>query len=224
MMVTWALPDGLRIEPRRAGAVAVGLRRAVMGRLPDPLPPEVSGHDAEDSPHVAYLPLLDAGSDRSSGQVVGLGVLAPPGRPELVELLRGSLLPGFPLMFRGTRLQLRPPRPGVRALDPAAWSAPARLWATATPIVLDRFSGRGNESAEISRACVHMGLPEPVAVATSRAPELPGAADLRPGDLPRRDNRPYTHATLEFPDPVTGPVLLGSQRYLGMGLCHPVKA
>lgn len=221
-LLTLALPTSLRIAPRSAGALTSVLRKAVMSRLPDPLPPEISGHEAEDSPHVAYLPLLDAGSKQTSGQVVGAGVLTP-NRPELVELLRSSLTDGFTLNFRGTRLKLRPSSEGHAALDPATWCEPARVWSTVTPIVLDRFSGRNKEPSELARTCVHSGLPEPLAVTTSRAPSVPGAADLRPNDLPRKEKRPYTHATLEFPAPIAGPLILGAQRYLGMGLFLPRK-
>lgn len=221
-LLTLALPTGLRIAPRSAGALTSVLRKAVMSRLPDPLPPEISGHEAEDCPHVGYLALLDAGSKQTSGQVVGAGVLTP-NRPELVGLLQASLADGFTVKFRGTSLKLRPPAGGRAALDPATWCEPARVWSTVTPIVLDRFSGRNNEPSELARTCVHLGLPEPVAVTTSRSPSVPGAADLRPNDLPRKERRPYTHATFEFPVPIAGPVLLGAQRYLGMGLCLPHK-
>ena len=35
--------------------------------------------------------------------------------------------------------------------------------------------------------------------------------------------RPQVHIWLRFPEPIVGPVLLGAGRYLGYGLCKPVK-
>ena len=88
-------------------------------------------------------------------------------------------------------------------------------------MVLDRFSGKGNESAEITRSCRTLGLPEPDRVQVDRNSWVRGGANSRPRDLPRKDKRPYTHLRVEFPVPVVGPVLLGAQRHLGMGLCQP---
>ena len=42
---------------------------------------------------------------------------------------------------------------------------------------------------------------------------LAGAADRSP--------RPLTHAEVEFPVPVRGPVLIGAGRYSGYGTCRP---
>jgi CRISPR-associated protein Csb2 len=134
-----------------------------------------------------------------------------------------ALTANFDLHLPGARLRLQR-RSGVGTpLDPAWWARPSRTWATVTPVVLDRFSGRGNEEAEIRRTCVHIGLPEPTVVTAARDPLVRGGASLGRGNLARQEKtpRPFTHVHLEFPNLVHGPVLLGSQRYLGMGLCVP---
>ncbi|MBK0869637.1 type I-U CRISPR-associated protein Cas5/Cas6 [Saccharopolyspora sp. HNM0986] len=226
-LLTLALPEGIRIAPRRAGMVAALLRKAVMSRVGDPLPPEISGHGAQDSPHVAYLPMLDAGRAGASGQVTGVGVLSPPGRADIAESIRDALLidQPFTLDFRGTRLRFRFPAPAEISLESSTWCASARVWTTVTPIVLNRFPGRGKVAAELARTCVRMGLGEPAAITVDRDPLTEGGVALGPADLPRRERtpRPFSHATIEFPDPIEGPLILGAQRYLGMGLCLPVK-
>ncbi|MCA1278263.1 type I-U CRISPR-associated protein Csb2 [Saccharopolyspora sp. 7B] len=226
-LLTFAFPDGISIAPRRAGKIGALLRQAVMSRMPDPLPPEVSGHDADHLQHVAYLPLLDAGRPAATGQITGVGVSVPAGSPDLATLLRDVLRArNFHLRLSRTSLPLQEPARNDPVLEPSRWTASSLRWSTVTPIVFDRFPGRGGENAELARACVHMGLPEPSRIATARDPFLPGAADLARRDLARQEPRPrpYTHATIEFPIAVTGPLLLGAQRYLGMGLLKPTSA
>ncbi|MGP4021003.1 type I-G CRISPR-associated protein Csb2 [Saccharopolyspora sp. 5N708] len=223
-MLTFGLPPGVRVAGRQSGALAACLRKAVMSRVPNPLPPEVSGHSADNRPHLAYLPLLDAGHPEARTEVLGVGLLFPVERPDLVDKVTAALGDSFELHLAGVRLPLRRGE-GSGPLNPQWWTRPSRCWATVTPMVLDRFSGTGKEEVEIRRACVHKGLPGPAAVTISRDPLVSGGAHLGRGDLARRERtpRPFTHARLEFPDPVAGPVLLGAQRYLGMGLCVPAQ-
>lgn len=54
-------------------------------------------------------------------------------------------------------------------------------------------------------------------------PLLPGAARLRQIDLPEKaQKRPFRHVAVTFERPVSGPLLLGAGRYLGVGLLAPV--
>lgn len=218
-MLAFSLPTGIHVAAKRVGVITSCLRKAVMKRTPDPLPPEISGHDAENRQHVAYLPLLDAGFPHSGGDITGVAVLSPPGRTDLAELISSALTtgPAFQLELGDARLRLRA---HPMATDLARWAGPSHTWTTVTPMVLDRFPGKGNEAAEIKRACVRAGLPEPVSVRTAHTPFVQGAADLGPRDFPRRETppRPYTHAELTFATQLQGPILLGSQRYLGMGV------
>ena len=67
-----------------------------------------------------------------------------------------------------------------------------------------------------------VGLPEPVEVQISNEPLLPGAARLRPADLPRQvKGRLFRHIAVTFDRRVAGPVLVGAGRYLGVGLLAP---
>ncbi|MGW1677948.1 type I-G CRISPR-associated protein Csb2 [Saccharopolyspora sp. NPDC002376] len=222
-MLTYAFPRGIRISGKMAGAVTGCLRKTVMSRVPDPIPPEINGHGADNQPHLAYLPLLDSGHPDADGDVIGVGVLVPDGRTDLVAAVDIALAESFELRLPGAHLRLRRRATAGTPLEPEWWSRRSRRWATVTPMVLDRFSGRDNEEAEVSRACQRVGLPEPTVVTTGRDPLVRGGAFLGRGDLARQEKapRPFLHVLLEFPTPVSGPVLLGAQRYLGMGLCVP---
>ena len=110
----------------------------------------------------------------------------------------------------------------------------------------DHSSEHHNEDAPdrsmrgiIAQSCAYSGLPKPLRVEPMVQSKLAGAAaalvDGRAWSeagwrLPRRDNglahpfgsRPITHAVIEFAGPLSGPVLLGAGRFLGMGLCLPI--
>jgi CRISPR-associated protein Csb2 len=101
----------------------------------------------------------------------------------------------------------------------------------------------------VSAACVRIGLPAPVDIdidttswhlgsprATCKRRPLRGITDGSKdagaafGDgfppFPARGTnapRPQVHVWLRFAEPVVGPILLGAGRYLGYGLCKPLK-
>ncbi|MBE9375288.1 type I-U CRISPR-associated protein Cas5/Cas6 [Saccharopolyspora sp. HNM0983] len=222
-LVSFRFPGGIRVDADRFGVVASSLRHAVMQRVPDPLPPEVSGHGAQDRPHVAYLPLPDVGHAHARGDITGVAVLCPADRTDLGRVIHRALTssPAFELQFSGASLRLR--AESEVGSTARALVGPARTWATTAPLVLDRFPGKGNEGAEIRRACVRSGFPEPDEVGTASDSFLRGGIRLRRNDFPRREQppRPFCHVRLRFPEPVHGPVLLGAQRYFGMGLFIP---
>lgn len=223
MIATYGFPQHISVRGRMAGAVAACLRKTVMSRVADPIPEEVSGHGADGRRHVAYLPLIDAGHPDATGDVLGVGVLVPEDRPDLTEAVDAALAASFELRLPGAHLRLKRRSVDGTPLDGQWWLRRSRRWASVTPMVLDRFSGRSEEEAEIGRACLRAGLPEPTSVTAGRDPMLRGGAFLGRRDLARQEKgpRPFMHVLLEFPAPVQGPVLLGAQRYLGMGLCAP---
>lgn len=136
--------------------------------------------------------------------------------------------------------------PRLQTLKPWTWCGfddrgrlrGASRWATATPIALDRNPGelqdrdpgRAAEAARkaehsIAEAAANIGLPRPAVQVVPAAP-LRGAAKARA--FPRypateaKIQRVLTHAYLEFPQPVRGPIILGAGRYRGLGLCRPL--
>lgn len=128
-----------------------------------------------------------------------------------------------------------------QGLQPLTWCRPARRWVSATPIALDRNPGdlRSRDPDKLARAigeaeeairtsCIHIGLPRPATVTILPSMTLAGTAKARhfppyPGGE-SRVQRVLTHAAIDFAEPVTGPVLLGAARYVGLGLMRPVAS
>jgi len=117
-----------------------------------------------------------------------------------------------------------------RSLQAGRYTGKSKEWDTVTPIVLDKHPKK-NKSAEaiIGESCVRVGLPSPKRVEISRYSSVPGAPtsfigkDAHKGWQPPKrgmlDGRFVCHATLKFDEYVYGPLILGSGRYYGMGLC-----
>ena len=123
-------------------------------------------------------------------------------------------------------------------LQSSTWCRESRTWYSATPLALDRNPGelrsRNPETlakaiheaeSTIRRACERIGLPEPLEVELLPAAPVTGAAKAQ--SYPSfssgggRVTRVLTHARLSFSDPVSGPLLLGAGRYMGLGLFRP---
>ena len=213
----------------------------------------LSGHGADDGPsrrhRPAIIPLGFVGREHADGHLLGVGIALPADFPpadarQLFDLLArhgeadevaaegvGFVRLAVPGPGRGgtigqlhLELDERPPEKRAYALQPETWTRPASTWATASPIVLPRFSRRGLTTEDvIAGACRDAGYPEPVAVWVGSAPVLSGVPHVRSfvrHPRPGRPHRPLTHAVIRFATPVHGPVLLGAGRYLGFGLCR----
>lgn len=206
----------------------------------------VSGHAPDgtplDRPHVAYVPLPFVGDAHADGHLLGLAIVLPeqatadqedavfralvgamPAETASLELTAG---PGGAATFA---IEDRPTPP--RALRAGTWSRASTLWATTTPVVLDRQPPRrhpdrdGFAADEIALACERVGVARPIEVRVGDVsvlegvphaaafPALPTKAGLR---------RRHVHAWLRFERPVLGPLLLGAGRYRGHGLCRPL--
>lgn len=220
--------------------LAAAFRSAVMSRVgglagADAIPPEVHGH-TRDPGHLAYLGLPFVGGTHGDGRVLGVAVALPSGiDPAVRELVSAALLdPHEPLEYlqygraRGGRLELEfDAFPSVATLKAARWQANpsgSRWWATATPMMLDRYPGADGVEAAVAADVVRAGYPPPSAVEASPSGFLAGAARFRRGwseAVGSRPRRPLWHARLQFDDPVVGPVLVGSLRFLGGGLFAP---
>ena len=244
----------------RAGAlVCRALRQALMsgyGRaeMGDAIPEIVSGHTADRSPtllpHLAIVPLAFAGYPHADGRVFGFALVPPagtdlrtvpgfirafeeiapydPGRERRVLKLEGALL--------GKPLHLAPAGPSaIRSLSPAPYTESAQVWASVTPIVLDRHLKRNGEREVcelIAGACENAGLPrpDPDRIQVGKHSAIEGAPPARPpaGAPPwtfwktpeSLATRSLVHAVIDFEQSTTGPVLLGAGRFTGLGLCR----
>jgi CRISPR-associated protein Csb2 len=232
-LMVWSLtPPVVRIGGDQVVALAGALRKAVIARVPDPVPAQVSGHGAPGRPHVGFLALPDAGHEHADGHILGFALAIPRdlAPADLAQLVKAVILNPLSELHvgRGRVLGLRygADRYG---LQPARWAARGdggtREWATVTPLMLDGHLRRGrDEASEVARSVVIAGYPRPGSVEVSQAPLAEGAIwRPRPGTLPAgRPHRRLVHARVTFPVPVTGPVLAGSMRYLGLGLFMPL--
>lgn len=234
--------SGLRPDGRLAAIFTEALRRAVMSATVDPLPEALHGHGADGRPHVAFLALPNAGNPRADGHLLGMGVAVPDlPEPERRAIVRGVL--------HGVRCHAGEPGDGRRALRltvprigeveltyepglvrpwglrPERWRRGSDHWVSVTPVVLDRHPRKGDVEQEIARSCVRAGLPEPRGIVVSTEPLVAGAVRMRPQDLPKQARgKLFRHVELRFEHKVSGPVLLGAGRYLGVGLMAPLAA
>ena len=252
---------------RAAAVVSRGIRKALMsgyGQLGDMIPAVLSGHEPDGSParvpHLAIVPLAFTGFTHADGRVLGFALVPPTGHDLLddetfLRVLR-KLAARDPRSGRrvievtsnsgtaaGTAFSvaLSPSfelDAGRRSLEPAPYIAPARIFATVTPIVLDRHlkrqgAGREEEIAgQIAAACHRNGLPAPQQVVAAKHSAIEGVPSSWPSGngpawlawrlTPSMAGRQLTHAVLAFAEPVEGPVLLGAGRFQGLGLCMPL--
>ena len=253
--------EGETPDLRAAALVCRALRRALMGGyrragLADAIPEIVSGHTADrkptQHPHLAVVPLAFAGYPHADGRVFGFG-LAPPAGKDLHSI------PGFLQAFealapydsgrerRVLKLEGSPlSKPlflapagvtPIRSLLPEPYVRPARVWASVTPIVLDRHLKRNGDDEIrdiIAQACENSGLPrpDPARIRTGKHSAVEGAPPARPsaGEPPwtrwkapeSLATRSLVHAVIDFGCETAGPVLLGAGRFTGLGLCRGI--
>lgn len=252
--------EGETPDLRASALVCRALRRAVMSGyrragLGDAIPEIVSGHTPDRRPtlrpHLAVVPLAFAGYEHADGRVFGYAWAPPPG----VDLRRQ--VPGFIAAFeeiapydhgRERRvlelagsplikpLRLAPAGATLkRSLSPEPYLQSARVWASVTPIVLDRHLKRkgGGEIREmLAGACENAGLPRPDLdrIRIGKHSAVEGAPPARPsaGEPPwtrwkvpeALATRSLVHAVIDFEQETAGPVLLGAGRFTGLGLCR----
>jgi CRISPR-associated protein Csb2 len=162
----------------QALAIARAARDSLLVHGDQPPPEILSGHQQPtgssgptpplDRPHLAVVPLLNAGNPYSDGAVSGIALVLPADCPDrdrdaVERAIRAWAAAGFelalPVFSHGQQVQLMLHELGVdRAgggrgwLEPALtarrktatrgyWCRPARRWVSVTPIALDRFPG-----------------------------------------------------------------------------------
>jgi CRISPR-associated protein Csb2 len=234
---------GARLDGRNTAALARATRRALMARVGDTPIAQLHGHDEGSSlRQIAILGLPDVGHRHADGHLLGIAVCLPDmGDRDLLRLARALPAPGARIEVKAGKLGVieleredptRSDKARARGLHPDRWSGAPRgskVWATVLPLVADRFLDRDEPiEPEIARVIDHSGyLPLARLIRTSRRPMVLGGIDLRPRDTLRRHDdravRPYFHAMFELERPVLGPVVIGSMRHYGLGLCAPAE-
>ncbi|MEV7394725.1 type I-U CRISPR-associated protein Csb2 [Streptomyces sp. NPDC091215] len=243
-LATFAFSPGIAVDPGYTLAVTAALRAAVMSRL------EKAGHDVRAMPQVhghkdkndqgrlcAYLGLPFVGHTHADGMLRGVAIALP---HDLPTLHRRALL-GVLLHFDGGLRKLtvpnmgaplnlsyvRPSTSGLKTVQSQSWTRSSRVWTTALPMVLDHFPKRGGGGLDgsVVKSCRMAGLPIPEHVEVVRQGGLlPGTRDLAGHQLRRKAGEPplpSCHVRLHFARPLGGPVVLGSKKTFGLGLCLP---
>jgi CRISPR-associated protein Csb2 len=224
------------------------LRDALMAQSPQqPAPGCISGHG--DTPHIACVALPFVNHRYADGSLKGVAILLPKGLAEADQLvIFGGLNRIEELNSKqGMHWQIRHCVDDAESatLSESTWTRKARVWASVSPMLLDRFpkpvnqNGReptanapeykpGDSPEEIvADACERIGLPRPKAVRLHKNSLVLGVPPSTRFHLRRRRDeapRPASHVILEFSEAVKGPVLLGAGRYFGLGLFLPLPA
>ncbi|WP_448509125.1 type I-G CRISPR-associated protein Csb2 [Immundisolibacter sp.] len=237
---------GKRLDLESTLRVMDALRGALLSTCPQPIPPWVSGHEADGAPsrqpHVAFLPLPFVDAEHADGHLLGVALAMPAGiAPQAVAQALNPLLwdretgaPARIRLFDGqwfecvAELEQREMPP--RNVQSDTWTQAAQRWGSVTPVVLDRHcdgARRWSQAEEVVKdACERIGLPRPAAVVLSGVSPLRGVPPARSfPPLLRKGNggrRQHLHAEILFDEPVVGPVLVGAGRFRGYGLLRPL--
>ena len=230
------------------------VRMSLLKHAEQPPPELISGHNGDraptTNPHVAIVPLANLGWPYATGDLLGFAVVLP--RTTSADQRRSVLyaVARFARIEDGdeasAELYLGPdflwrvqrsPAPSRASLRPARWCGASASWASATPVLLDRFADHNDpieEAACIAAACRNIGLPEPVEIEIHKHSSVRGAPSTYASSAARSPadwsfpegakfaRRPRRHVVLRFATLVEGPVILGTGRYHGFGLCLPL--
>ncbi len=234
-IVFYSLVGG-HIPPEEMGRLSESLRRAIIGVYPDPVPPDVTGHNPDGStlgiPHMAVTPILDTGRRYSNGHIMGIAVWIPASVPDFIfhELTEVSLSIKDLSMDSRKPIELRiiPPADEERiplALRRSTYSRKSRVWASTTPIIFGKHPKKTQELTS-DKVIIEMfrinNLPLPVEFRMGRSAPFRGSPVPRKMYVPAKfSGRLMSHVVVKFPLPVMGPVIIGSGRYLGYGLMMP---
>jgi len=218
-LVALRLDRPLALE--RCVAVTESLRAAVMSVLGDDAPSSIHGHGAED--HVAWTPLPDVGHAFASGEFRGIGAWLPAtvradDRIAILQAMRE--LDHVRIRGIDIKVQFETQPPLARQAD--TWTRPSRIWASVTPVVADRVPKKGQTLAASLRLSFQWaGYPIPVRVDASGYSAF-GAAPRANAVKTRALKRLRTHVVVEFAERVAGPVLVGAERFFGLGMFRPL--
>ncbi len=237
-----SLPATLKLTETLRGTLLAACPQSPEQQIPE----WFSGHTADGrpstEPHMGLLPLPFSGSEHADGRIMGLALALPRSlaADEASRCLSAFLydddtgLPKTTRLFAGKWLEChvemeireKPPT----NLDARRWTSPSRIWASVTPVVLDRhFDGKDkwSKAAEsVKDACERIDLPRPREVMLHPVSLVEGVPHAREFPyLTRKSDggrRHHSHAVLIFDEPVRGPVLIGAGRFRGYGLCRPM--
>lgn len=229
---------GTRLSLESAAGIVGAIRRAVIGRYPDPVPDVICGHDEAgrktDAPHLAIVPLADVGHRHADGHIMGLGFWLPISTPTEVQECFEDAMAGLHELTLGKagiwQIEAVDATQATRVLTLRlrTYEAPSDTWASVTPVIFGKYPkrsqvGPGKDGGKIfAELCEMIGLPRPVEVRLGSVSPFRGAPKTMDFVPPTKfADRLRAHVWVRFPVPVRGPVLLGAARFVGFGLCRP---
>jgi CRISPR-associated protein Csb2 len=238
-MVIFRRMRGQRLPLHAFGNLMRAVRGALLA-LAKPQPQEIiSGHlpDGRPSqrPHIAIIPLANVSLHNlyADGDMMGFAVILPrrlirfsdPERRHVMQALTQlqQVTMGRAGAWHVERLTAEASQ---KSLQGAEYSEPARRWATVTPMVLDYVpKDRPDRDLQsiVRLACERIGLPAHASIQVGQVSPfrgVPPSGHFQPVANGKQLRLPWTHVTVEFRQPVRGPIILGARRYLGYGLCR----
>lgn len=236
-LLTRAFVPGVRIDGRLVLRLTQAWKKAVLQRLGALHVPEelalVHGHHDGTRRQCAFMGLPFVGYSHATGDLLGVGIAVSPHLPRPVRrsvLGLFGLIPGIPALDAlrlpglGAFDLVAPEERQIKTVDPDRWVGPEATWASAVPMLPDRYPDNLAEAETIvAEGCKMAGYPRPIGVDLLPASPVPGAVHLRRADTVRPGSppRPRLHVRLHFDHPVSGPVVVGHLRHLGLGLFVP---
>ena len=241
-------------EPAESCALAEAFRGVLLKAAKDVgVSPEfIHGHHDKARNHVFITPLPSIGHRHADGlirRIMLFGVPAEAERAEVDLVLRQFAF--SPLDYGGKKALLVPEDTYSGVAN--AYLSATNAWQTVTPIALPNPELRGREGAlwksrhkmkseerqalrdklqsrrvaMVKRMLANAGL-KPAAIAVSSAPfgtmQTPAGKFVIPDGRKKYLKNTLCHVSLEFSEPVSGPLLLGQGKHFGLGLFAPSRA
>ena len=228
------IPDDqpLIVDGARGAQVAAMVRHALhravkRAGLAEGLISELMGHGGDG--RISVQPLPNVGYRHADGRVRRVLLVAP-------ELVDEDGWRGVVSALAGATLVAEASGEAFGMLAPIAEPDPmldrycgrGRWWTSATPVVLpgyDSLRGRARPERSVRRLLRHAGISEALVKRASfeRWPRLRGSVHPLACRRPRHLGRyPCLHLTVEWTEPVRGPLALGAGTGYGLGLFVPV--
>jgi CRISPR-associated protein Csb2 len=218
--------DRIAIDPCQAMVVAAWTRHAAIecASLVDMDPGYVSGHGDDRTRRISYLPLPTIAPRGRDGRIRRVLLAEPPGLSRgrrLSQAMAGAYL--TPLDNPEPTAALSPIVPERDAVV-ARYVGTSRVWATVTPMVMPgHYRQRGPE--QVCVALERAGILTPARhIQVRRGPAFAGAMSAEQYRVPHYLLGSHrSHAMIEFAEPVTGPLAIGSGCHIGLGLMAPLQ-
>jgi CRISPR-associated protein Csb2 len=201
-----------------------------MEQAPPDLLGYVSGHPVKgecENDRLSWVPLPSTGHHYVDGRIRRVAVLGPRGGDQ--NLFRRAVFGGqfATLKKDGQECALMVETDTVEGAI-SSYVATSREWWTVTPVVLPGHTTKGRRQpgrldpnkigALVGKALAREGYPEPEEVFVQNAPFLHGGLSAAEYRVANYMVHTRLHIRVQFPHPVTGPVVAGVGRHYGLGL------